>query len=63
MARKRWMRYINDIFDGYAPNREKARRWCCNNIGTSMLMADHKRLIIVVQHNNTYKAEYKQIDQ
>ena len=57
--KKRWHLYINDIFEGYAPNRCKARGWATFG-GT--VVSEEKNLIIVIRGNDRYKAEYKKME-
>lgn len=63
MPVRKWFLYCNDVFEGYAPNRAKARGWCLGNKVEWHLQidVDKPRLVIAVRDHNVYKAEYKSI--
>jgi len=55
---KKWFLFQNDIFIAYAPNRLKARGWCC--VGGTVY-AESKNEIKVIRGNDKYIVIYKEV--
>ena len=59
---KKWHLFINNVFEGYAPNRAKARSWVCGGTNRLMLLDDRAR-ISTRRNGQMYEAIYKEVIQ
>ena len=62
---RRWFLYTNDFFEGYAPNRLKARSWCLgySQAGKTIdeFTSGSYKQLKCIREGIVYKAEYKSI--